>query len=341
MKSPKTLLKAVGGQAEGDLAAARRVLGLASEALASLAGMLDGAFTEAVSTILAAQENRKGGRVIVSGMGKSGHIARKIAATLSSTGTPAYFVHPAEASHGDMGAITTADVVLMLSWGGETAELSDLLTYAKRNRIAVIAIAGNPDSSLAAAADVALILPRAPEACPMGMAPTTSTTMMLGLGDALAVALMERKGFGAEQYRDFHPGGSLGRALIRVRDLMHGGDELPLVSPQAVMRDVIVKMTSGGSGFAGVVGVVDEAGALTGIITDGDVRRHVERDLLDRKASEVMTRNPRSVPPGMLAAEALGIMNTGTPKVTSLFVVEDLRPVGVLTVHDCLRAGLA
>jgi arabinose-5-phosphate isomerase len=190
------------------------------------------------------------------------------------------------------------------------------------------------------AADVKLPLPRAEEACPMGRAPTTSTTMMLALGDALAVALMERRGFGADQYRDVHPGGSLGRGLIRVGDLMHQGAELPLVTPDAAMRDVIVKMTSGGSGFAGVVGVIDDKGLLTGIITDGDVRRHVERDLLDRKAKEVMTANPRIVPPGMLAAEALALMNDGTPKVTSLFVVEDGKPVGILTVHDCLRAGL-
>ena len=341
MKAPQPLRHAVTSPAEGDLAAARRVLSLASDALTSLAQGLDGAFTAAVSTILAAQKNEKGGRVIVSGMGKSGHVARKIAATFSSTGTPAYFVHPAEASHGDMGAITPDDVVLLLSWGGETAELSDLLTYAKRSGIPVIAIAGNSDSTLARTADVALILPRAPEACPMGMAPTTSTTMMLSLGDALAVALMERKGFGAEQYRDFHPGGSLGRALIRVRDLMHGASELPLVAPDAAMRDVIVKMASGGKGFAGVVGVVGADGALAGIITDGDVRRHVERDLLDRKAAEVMTARPRTVGPDLLAAEALSIMNTGTPKVTSLFVVEGGMPVGILTVHDCLRAGLA
>jgi arabinose-5-phosphate isomerase len=341
MKSPKTLLKAVGGQAEGDLAAARRVLGLASEALAGLAGALDGAFTAAVSTILAAQENRKGGRVIVSGMGKSGHIARKIAATLSSTGTPAYFVHPAEASHGDMGAITAADVVLMLSWGGETAELSDLLTYAKRNRIAVIAIAGNPDSSLAAAADVALILPRAPEACPMGMAPTTSTTMMLGLGDALAVALMERKGFGAEQYRDFHPGGSLGRALIRVRDLMHSGKAIPLARPDTAMRDVLLAMASG---RVGCVGIVDDSGALAGIVTDGDIRRHAFADasggIENRTAADVMTRGPQVTAADELAAAALALMTE--KKITQLFVLDDKgRPVGVIHIHDCLRAGLA
>src|SRR4029079_646395 len=204
---------------------ARRVLAIEADAVRALIARLDERFLAAVSIILAAR-----GRVIVSGMGKSGHIARKIAATLSSTGTPAHFVHPAEASHGDLGAITRQDVLLMLSWGGETAELSDLITYAKRFGIPLIGIASNPDSTLMQAADVKLLLPRAPEACPMGLAPTTSTTMMLGLGDALAVALMERKGFSADQYRDLHPGGSLGRALIRVSDLMHGMSELPLAS---------------------------------------------------------------------------------------------------------------
>ena len=233
MVSGKTNLHSVKSAASAkadDLAAARRVLSYASEALAALSAVLDGAFTRAVEMVLAA--DGKGGRVIVSGMGKSGHIARKIAATLSSTGTPAYFVHPAEASHGDLGAVTDGDVLLMLSWGGETAELSDLITYAKRFRIPLIGIASNPDSTLLQAADVKLLLPRAPEACPMGMAPTTSTTMMLALGDALAVALMERKGFTADRYRDFHPGGSLGKALVRVRDLMHAGEEIPLASQE-------------------------------------------------------------------------------------------------------------
>jgi arabinose-5-phosphate isomerase len=221
MSPSKANLTPVAGEtAATDLAAARRVLTTASAALNTLADALDGDFTRAIGLMLASK-----GRVIVSGMGKSGHVARKIAATLSSTGTPAYFVHPAEASHGDMGAVTRADVLLLLSWGGETAELSDLLTYAKRYRIPVIAIGANPDSTLIKAADVALLLPHAPEACPMGLAPTTSTTMMLSLGDALAVALMERKGFSPDQYRDFHPGGSLGRALVRVSDLMHAGSE--------------------------------------------------------------------------------------------------------------------
>src|SRR3984957_16563111 len=233
MGPPKPALKPVkSGQSHSDLAAAQRVLSYASEALTALAAALDGQVVQAGDTILSAP-----GRVIVSGMGKSGHIARKIAATLSSTGTPAYFVHPAEASHGDLGAITADDVLLMLSWGGETAELGNLITYAKRFRIPLIGVASNPESTLMQAADVKLLLPRALEACPMGLAPTTSTTMMLALGDALAVALMERKGFSPDQYRDFHPGGSLGRALIRVGDLMHTGEELPLAREGTSMRE--------------------------------------------------------------------------------------------------------
>src|ERR1700722_10837702 len=257
-----------GDAASADLAAARRVLTTASEGLTQLADALNGAFSHAVGLMLAAK-----GRIIVSGMGKSGHVARKTAATLSSTGTPAYFVHPAEASHGDMGAITRQDVLLLLSWCGETAELSDLITYAKRHRIPIIAIGANPESTLVKAADVKLILPRAPEACPMGLAPTTSTTMMLSLGDALAVALMERKGFSPDQYRDFHPGGSLGRALIRVADLMHTGEELPLAAQEASMREVLMVMAAR---RFGCVGLTDENGGLTGIITDGDLSRHID-----------------------------------------------------------------
>ena len=337
MKPGKTSLKPVESPAKADLAAAARVLAYASEALGALSAALDGEFVRAIDAILASQD--KNGRVIVSGMGKSGHIARKIAATFSSTGTPAHFVHPAEASHGDMGAITPQDVLLMLSWGGETAELTDLITYAKRFRITLIGIASNPDSTLMQAADVRLALPRAPEACPMGLAPTTSTTMMLALGDALAVALMERKGFSADQYRDFHPGGSLGRALIRVSDLMHTGAELPLAREDSVMEDVLLTMASG---RLGCVGVVDDKGSLIGIVTDGDVRRHIESDLKARTAREVMTAGPKIAHPGQLAAEALGLMTD--KKITQLFVLEPgdpaKKPIGVLHIHDCLRAGL-
>jgi len=321
-----------GDTASADLAAARRVLATASEALTLLADALNGDFSHAVGLMLAAK-----GRIIVSGMGKSGHVARKTAATLSSTGTPAYFVHPAEASHGDMGAITRQDVLLLLSWGGETAELSDLITYAKRHRIPIIAIGANPDSTLVKAADVKLVLPHAPEACPMGMAPTTSTTMMLSLGDALAVALMERKGFSPDQYRDFHPGGSLGRALIRVSDLMHSGDAVPLARADTPMRDLLLTMASG---RLGCVGIVDTKGALAGIVTDGDIRRHVA-GIETRKAGEVMTANPKIARPDQLAAEALALMTEN--KITQLFVLaeDDPRPLGVIHIHDCLRAGIA
>jgi arabinose-5-phosphate isomerase len=275
------------------------------------------------------------GRVVVSGMGKSGHVGRKIAATLSSTGTPAQFVHPGEASHGDLGVLTRADALLMLSYSGDTAELSDLVTYAKRFGIPLIGMAANPDSALIAAADVGLVLPKAQEACPMGLAPTTSTTMMLALGDALAVALMERRGFSADQYRDLHPGGALGKALIRVSDIMHK-DRMPLVKPDTVMRDVLITMTSGGFGVAGVVG---DQGTLIGIITDGDLRRHMRADLLQARVEEVMTRAPKTVRPEQLVSEALEVLNA--MKISALFVVDAGRPVGVVHFHDLLRAGAA
>jgi len=331
-----TLHSLSGAGSEADLAVARRVLSTASDALKVLAATLDGDFSRAVGLMLAAK-----GRVIVSGMGKSGHVARKIAATLSSTGTPAYFVHPAEASHGDMGAITDQDVLLLLSKGGETAELSDLVTYASRFRIPLIAVALKSDSTLAKAADVTLLLPDAPESCAIGMAPTTSTTMMMSLGDALAVALMERKGFSADRYRDFHPGGSLGKALVRVRDLMHAGEEIPLASQDSSMREVLLVMAKR---RFGCVGLVDGAGALAGIVTDGDLSRHIDGDdFLSRKASDIMTRNPKVTAPGELAAEALAFMNEH--KITRLFVLEpedpSRKPVGVLHIHDCLRAGIA
>ena len=324
---------------EADVAAARRVLDYAREALDELARDLGQSFSEALDILAAVK-----GRVVVSGMGKSGHIGRKIAATLSSTGTPAQFVHPAEASHGDLGALTADDALLTLSNSGETPELSSLITYAKRFGIPLIGVASNPDSALLQSADVALLLPRAREACPIGLAPTTSTTLMLALGDALAVALMERKGFSADQYRELHPAGALGRALIRVEDIMHKGDELPLVGPATPLRDVLITMTSNRFGFAGVAGIVDEAGSLIGIITDGDLRRPMSPDLLDRAAADVMTRSPKTIAPSMLAAEAVAFMNNSAPKVTSLFVVDGegkaARPVGFLSIHDCLRAGI-
>src|SRR2546423_290139 len=299
---------------DADLRAARRVLRFAGEALSALSENLNGAFSHAVDVLA-----RVHGRVVVSGMGKSGHVGRKIAATFSSTGTPAQFVHPAEASHGDLGALTRSDALMMLSNSGETPELSDLITYSKRHRIPLIGIASNPQSALISAADAPLVLPKTQEACPMGLAPTTSTTVMLALGDALAVALMERKGFSADQYRDLHPGGTLGRALIRVSDLMHTGSSMPLVSPVTAMRDVLITMTAGGFGVAGVV---DDAGSLAGIITDGDLRRHMQPELLTQTAQDIMTARPKTVPPGMLAAEALACMNDSMPRVTCLFVVD-------------------
>jgi arabinose-5-phosphate isomerase len=323
---------------DGDLAAARRVLKHASDAIGALGTSLNGDFSRAIDVILAVE-----GRIIVSGMGKSGLIGRKIAATLASTGTPALFLHPAEASHGDLGMVTRADALLMLSNSGETAELTDLITYAKRLAIPLIGVANNSDSRLLQASDVALLLPRAQEACPMGLAPTTSTTMMLALGDALAVALMERRGFSADQYRDFHPGGSLGKKLIRVSDIMHTGKDVPLVSEGTSMKDVLIAMTAAGQGFAGVVGIVDSKGGLSGIITDGDLRRHMERGLLDRVARDVMSRNPKTVPPSMLAAEALAIMYD--KGIARLFVIEPndkkRKPLGIIFMYDCLRAGLS
>jgi arabinose-5-phosphate isomerase len=323
---------------DGDLAAARRVLRHASDAIGALGTSLNGDFSRAIDVILGVS-----GRIIVSGMGKSGLIGRKIAATLASTGTPALFLHPAEASHGDLGMVTRADALLMLSNSGETAELTDLITYAKRLTIPLIGVANNSDSRLLQASDVAILLPLAQEACPMGLAPTTSTTMMLAFGDALAVALMERRGFSADQYRDFHPGGSLGKKLIRVSDIMHKGKEVPLVTEETSMKDVLIAMTAAGQGFAGVVGIVDGKGSLAGIITDGDLRRHMERGLLDRIARDVMSRNPKTVPPSMLAAEALAIMNE--KGIARLFVVEPAdkkrQPQGIIFMYDCLRAGLS
>jgi len=321
-------------QLTADLTVARRVIDAASEAVKLLKTALGPEFTHAVDVLLAAK-----GRVIVSGIGKSGHIARKIAATLASTGTPAHFVHPSEASHGDLGELTRHDVVVVLSWGGETNELSDLIQYAKRFRIPLIGMGSNPESTLLKAADVALVLPKVREACPHGLAPTTSTTMMLVLGDALALALMERRDFSADDYRNIHPGGSLGRALIRVGDLMHGHDELPLVDEGATLRQALAVMEKHNFGC---IGLTDRKGVLVGIITDGDLRRNLNRDLRDAKAADVMTRNPKTMRADQLAAEAIALMNE--KKITQLFVLDGKgrtpKPVGILHIHDCLRAGL-
>lgn len=308
---------------------ARRVIATETAALEALQAGLDDSFDRAIETLLAAT-----GRVILLGMGKSGHIARKIAATLASTGTPAHFVHPAEASHGDLGMLAQGDVVLMLSNSGETPELADVIAYTRRFSIPLIGVASRPDSTLLKKCDVALVLPKVPEACGTGVVPTSSTTMTLALGDALAVALMEHRQFTPQNFRDFHPGGKLGAQLSRVRDLMHDGRALPLVAQNTPMAEALLEISQ--KGF-GVVGVTDETGALSGIITDGDLRRHMD-GLLSQTASAVMTPQPTTIAPGALAEEAVAIMNER--KITCLFVSEGAEPLGLLHIHDCLRVGL-
>jgi arabinose-5-phosphate isomerase len=316
-----------------DRLVAERVLGLAAEGLKALAASLDARFDRALE-LLAAVE----GRVVVTGMGKSGLVARKIAATLASTGTPALFVHPAEASHGDLGMIAERDAVIALSYSGGTAELAHVISHAKRFRLPLIAVTGRGESALAESADVALLLPRAPEACPHGLAPTTSTTMMAALGDALAVALLERRGFSATDFHALHPGGQLGQQLRRVSEVMHAGDGLPLIAQGRRMHEAIIEMTAK---RLGCVGIVDGAGALVGIITDGDLRRHITApDLLNQSVEQVMTADPRTIRPQATIAEAIGLMAAKDRRpVTSLFVVEEARPVGLIHMHDCLRAG--
>ena len=312
------------------LATGQRVIRREAGALATLAEGLDENFAKAVTLLMAAK-----GRVIVSGMGKSGHIARKIAATFASTGTPAHFVHPAEASHGDLGMVAQGDVLLILSNSGETPELADILAHAKRFGIPLIGVAGRDGSTLMRQATVGLVLPQVPEACETGIVPTTSTTMTLALGDALAIALMEHRAFTPEHFRMFHPGGKLGARLLKVGDLMH--DDPPLVRDTLAMGETLLEITKRGFG---VVGVTDANGDLAGIITDGDLRRHLE-GLMLHKAGEVMTPNPRTIGPEALAGEALALMNDR--KITCLLVTtpDSRKPVGILHVHDCLRAGVA
>lgn len=313
------------------LDSARRVLRTEAAALAAMAEALPADFAAVVDTILACP-----GRVIVSGLGKSGHVARKIASTLAGTGTPASFVHPVEASHGDLGMVTAQDVCLLISNSGESAELGDLITHARRVAIPVVGISRRAESTLMRAADLRLGLPDAPEACPMGLAPTTSTTLAMALGDALAVALMERRGFVQADFRAVHPGGTLGARLARVADLMHGPADLPLVPMDAPMAVALITMTEKGFGIACVI---DAAGRLAGVISDGDIRRNID-GLLDRTAAEVATRHPRTAPPDMPAAEAMAQMNARS--IGALVVVDaGSRPIGLLRLHDCLRAGLA
>jgi arabinose-5-phosphate isomerase len=288
-------------------------------------------FAKAVSVISATK-----GRVIVSGMGKSGHVGRKIAATLASTGTPAYFVHPAEASHGDLGMVTQDDVILALSWSGEAKELADIIAYSRRFKVCLIAVTANPASALGRAADIPLVLPKATEACPNGQAPTTSTTMQMVMGDALAVALLEAHGFSADDFRRYHPGGKLGAQLMFVSGVMHAGDALPVVSVGAVLADCIPTMSA--KGFGTLI-VIEANGSLAGIVTDGDLRRHMGPDLAHSTVDKVMTRNPRTIRETALAAEALEVINTR--KITALVVLDDAkRPVGLVHVQDLLRLGI-
>ena len=320
---------------EASVACAVRTVEIEAEGLTALAEALRGpmaaAFSEAVRTIAASR-----GRVIVTGIGKSGHIGQKLAATFASTGTPAFFVHPSEAAHGDLGMVTRDDVVLAISWSGETVELKNVITYSRRFKVPLIAITSRRDSALGLSSDIVLELPRAKEACPHGLAPTTSTAMQLALGDSLAIALLEAKGFTAHDFKIFHPGGSLGAQLKFVGDIMHKGDQLPLASEHESMSSALVTMTQ--KSF-GCLGVVDGEGKLVGIVTDGDLRRHMGEHLLRAKTGEIMTRKPKTVRPDTLASAALELINTA--RITALFVVEEGRPVGIVHVHDLLRIGVA
>lgn len=330
MASLHTTTNLLENEVNDHLNTAKSVLENEAEALAALAAQLDHHFSDVVNLLLSIQ-----GRVIVTGIGKSGHIARKIAATFASTGQPAFFVHPAEANHGDMGMITTDDAVLALSNSGETAELSNLIEFTHRFNIPLIGMTRNSESTLHKLSTHPLCLPRHPEACPMGLAPTTSTTMMLALGDALAVALLNARGFTASDFKTFHPGGSLGGKLRKVKECMHSDDKLPIVSENDTMNEVLVIMTSKGFGCAGVV---NDQGDLVGVITDGDLRRHMGMNFLTNSAKEIMTHSPLTITSDMLMTDALALMNH--KRITSLFILMNNKPTGIIHVHDFLRAGI-
>ncbi len=314
-----------------DIQSARRTIEKEIDALKVLESELNGDLSKALDIM----QNIKG-RVIITGMGKSGHIGSKIAATLASTGTPSFFVHPGEASHGDLGMLTKDDAVIAISNSGETKELSDIIIYCKRYGIPLIAMTKNPASALGKAGDVLLKLPDNGEACPLGLAPTSSTTATVVLGDILAIALLERKGFSKTDFRQRHPGGKLGAFLQKVADLMHKGDEIPLISDTADMQEALLVMTSK---MLGCVGITDSQGHLKGMITDGDLRRCMSNNMFTRKAVDVMTKNPKTIGADVLAVEALALMNE--KHITQLFVMNDNRPVGIIHLHDCLRAGVA
>ena len=311
-----------------------RTLNLERDGVAALADAMQGDlgtnFSRAVALLAGAK-----GRVIISGIGKSGHVGQKIAATFASTGTPAFFVHPSEASHGDLGMITPNDAIVALSWSGESVELGNLITYSRRFKVPLIALTSRLESTLGKHADVPLILPRAKEACPHGLAPTTSTTMQLALGDCLAIALLEAKGFTAHDFKVFHPGGSLGAQLKHASDLMHKGEMLPIAHEDQPMSEALVIMTA--KAF-GCLGVVDAKGRLVGIVTDGDLRRKMGSDLLAARTGDVMTKKPKTVAPTALASAVLEMLNAA--RITALFVVDKGKPVGILHVHDLLRAGV-
>ncbi len=312
------------------LASARRVLETEINGLRHLSNDLDDVFVKAIELV-----QNISGRVIVTGMGKSGHIAHKLASTLASTGTPAQYVHPGEASHGDLGMITGNDLVIAMSNSGETTELSDIVAYVKLKNIPLISVTGRPNSALAKASEVLLIIPNSPEACPLSLAPTTSTTMMLALGDAIAVALLERRGFSTDDFHMLHPGGQLGTRLIQAADIMRCGDEMPLVNVDTPMSATIIEMTAKQMGCAGVLSA---NGQLQGIITDGDLRRHIDDDILAMASAEVMTMNPKSITEDILVAQVLGFMNDS--QITSLFVLADGKPKGIVHIHDVLRTRL-
>ena len=325
--------KRLDGQAS--IASALRTVTTEQAGIAALAAALENGLTEPFARAVDMVSQIKG-RLIVTGVGKSGHIGSKIAATLASTGTPAFFVHPAEANHGDLGMIARDDAIIAMSWSGESLELKGIIAYSRRFSIPLVAVTAGEKSALAREADVVLLLPRAPEACPHGLAPTTSTLLQLVIGDALAIALLEARGFTPDHFRTFHPGGQLGANLTQIRDIMHVGDRLPLVPSGTGMREAILELSR--KGF-GCVAITAEDGALVGIITDGDIRRHIGSNLLAMSVDQVMTKEPKTAGPDTLVATALQTINTSA--ITSLMVVEGRRPVGLVHLHDLLRIGAA
>lgn len=315
---------------EKTVADGKEIIEMEIKGLEAVRDSLNETFTQAIDIMY----NTKG-KIIVTGMGKSGHIGSKIAATLASTGSPAFFIHPAEASHGDLGMLDKEDTVLAVSYSGETKELGDIVHYCRRYGIKLLSIVSNPQSTLARNSDVAIIIPKTEEACPFGLAPTTSTTQTLAIGDALAMVLLDKKGFSRDEFRDRHPGGKLGQILIKVKDLMHTGAGIPLVRSGSLMSEALIEMSAKS---LGCTGVIDENGFLIGVITDGDLRRKMSADLLSMTVDEIMTKSPKTISENALAAEALALMNKHS--ITGLFVMEDDKPIGIIHVHDCMNAGV-